>query len=136
MNGRWRKPVAVAALVALAAGAACDGKPPTVVQPLPGVLSATLASPHAEDGALLLRVTGPGPIGDVQGGAGYVVHARPAGDGVRIAVFGNVVPGEVVRFHVPDVHRADAYAVTVVEAAGRDNALRGLHGYAVTVAAR
>lgn len=118
--------------------AACDGKKspnPVTPEPVPGELTLSLSTPHADDRALLLTLTGPGPITGVQAsGSGYTVHARAAESSVRLAVFGRVTNGPVVRFHVPDVEKASLYVATLQEAADPQNALRSsTAGYALTV---
>jgi hypothetical protein len=118
--------------------AACDGKKnpdPVTPEPVPGELTLSLSTPHADDRALLFTLAGPGPITGVQAsGFGYTVHARASGSSVRLAVFGRLANGPVVRFHVPDVEKAWLYAATLHEAADPQNALRSsMAGYALTV---
>lgn len=102
--------------------------------PEAGDLVLRLATPHADDGALVLTVTGP-EIGAVKpAAAGLIVHSRPAGNGVKVAVFGDVAAGPVLRLTVPDVDRVSQYAATVTEAADRANAVRaGVAEYRLTV---
>ena len=134
----FRAAAVLAALALAACGGDGGGKPtPVDPDPVPGQLTATLATPSADDRALMLTITGPEAVtGVTAAGAGYAVFARPAdATTVRVAVFGNIAAGALVRFSVPDVNRAAAYSVSVVEAADPANALRAsLAGYAVTVA--
>jgi hypothetical protein len=131
---RIRNRAGAAALAALALVAACDSAsgPP---KPRAGEVTVRLETPHDDDGALVLSLTGPGPIGAVTAAAaGVVVDARPDGQGVRAAVFGRLEDGDLVRVAVPDVHRAGEYRVRAVQAAGRDNHLRQtVSGYRLTV---
>ena len=81
-----------------------------------------------------MTVSGPGEITNVTGSAaGHQVYSRPSGSGVRVAVFGTIAPGALVRFHVPDTREVDEYSVALTEAAGTDNAVKPLSGYTVTV---
>lgn len=104
-------------------------------EPQPGSLNVVLATPHTDDRALLLTLSGPA-IADVRAGTGgYVVHSRPGADGsVSVAVFGTLAAGPLVTFTVPDVAGAGQYTATLGDVAGADNALRAsVSGYSLTV---
>jgi hypothetical protein len=131
-----------AAALAFSAACSADGgpmePPPPAESPAlePGVLTLRLATPHADDGALLLTLVGPGPITEVAAAAGsaYVVHSRAVDGVTRIAVFGAVAAGDLVRFTVPDVNRAASYSAALLELSDRASALRAsTDGYALTV---
>jgi hypothetical protein len=131
-------------LPALAAGiillAACGDKkgrgitePPA---PVPGVLTLSLSTANADDRAIIVSVTGPGPIGDITAAtADLVLHARSSTAGFKAAIFGTLASGPLVRFAVPDVNKASSYQGTVVEVADSTNALRSVTtGYATVIA--
>ncbi|HEU4556553.1 MAG TPA: hypothetical protein VFS20_01845 [Longimicrobium sp.] len=119
--------------------AACSGDGPSVTPPeppVPGQLTVTLATPNSDDRALQAIVTGPGEITAVESPAtGVAAFSRPTAGGVSVAIFGHLGNGAVLRFTVPDVNRASAYAASVQEVADASNALRpSLAGYQLTVA--
>ncbi len=125
---------ACAALVALTAAlSACD-RPTSSGGPRPATLTVRLESPRADDHALVLSLSGPEAISAVQAASGeYVVFARAAGTAARVAVFGNVKPGDVLRFTVPDGRRASEFTATVVEVIDGADAVAGQSGYRLTV---
>jgi hypothetical protein len=125
------------ALPALAAAAllgACDGgSGPS--DPVPGQLVVRVRTPNP-DRALVVQVSGPGPITAVEpAAAGGAVYGAAGGSSVRVAAFGTF-SGEsaVLRITVPDVTRAGSYSAQVTEAADVGNQLRAtLGGYSATV---
>lgn len=131
MTKRWIRSAGL--LCTLAALAACE-KGPTA--PQPGVLTLRLSAPATEQGALLLSLTGPGTITEITAppGSAHVAHARAAGTTAKVAVFGAIGTGDLVRFSVPDVGQASGYEARLLEVAGPDNSLRSLSdGYSLTV---
>ena len=126
-----------AAVAALGSCGDATGPGEPVDAPAPGELRVRLSSPAPSDGAVLLTITGPAAPTEVTGTqAGVLVHARAAGGGWTVALFGAVSGGEVLRLQVPDVRAAAAYQATVREVAGEDNVLReDLGAYRLTVSA-
>lgn len=125
-------------VAAAAAVLATCGDPPVVPPPKPvaGQLSVRLTTPHSDDAALLVRVTGPTAMtGVVAGDGAYVVHSRAEAKAFNAAVFGDFAAGVVVlKFTVPDVAKFAEYAAALVEVADETNAVRAqLTGYAVVV---
>lgn len=123
-------------LVLLALASACgDGGPTEPAGPVPGVLKIALATPNADDGALLFTVSG-GRVSTVDAATGYQIYtAQPDTMTTRILVTGDIAAGEVVRIHVPDTRSAAAYHATIAQAASRMTfAQRALAGYALAVA--
>lgn len=108
---------------------------PTVPAAVPGTLTARLVSPFTDDGAILLEIVGPAPAADVTAAAqGAVVHARANGNTTRVAVFGSLGSGALVRFSVPDVNVAAQFSAQVAEASDRSSALRAsVTGYQITI---
>jgi hypothetical protein len=95
-----------------------------------------LTTPNADDGALLLTISG-GRVSSVDGAAaGYQVYtAQPDTLTTRVLVTGDIGAGEVVRIHVPDTRSVAAYHATLAQAASRTSfAQRALTGYALAVA--
>ncbi len=115
--------------------AACgDTSGPPV--PKPGDLTLKLVLPASDDRAMLVTISGPEAIGAITAAsAAYTVFGRPAGNNAKVAVFGTLASGPVVKFAVPDVNKSDLYTAAVTEVAGPANELRAqLSGYVVTVA--
>lgn len=105
----------------------------TVRPPVPGVLTVQLTTPHSDDAALVVTVSG-ASISDVGSPSGMLLHVRQRGDTVTAAVFGRIASGEVLHFSVPDVNAAARYVARVVQVADSANAVRGeLSGYGVKV---
>lgn len=131
------------ALVLLAAGCSEGtplGSPVTPPSPPPppaaaGVLSVRLATPHADDGALLLELRGPAVREPTAAQAGWQLFAEQARpDTLRIIVAGDVGDGALMTFRVPDGQDATTYSAVVLEVADRRNAVRStLTGYGLTI---
>lgn len=119
-------------LTLLVAIFACDVNEPEV--PVPSDLVLRIATPHPGEGAVLLRIIGPGLSTVKPVRPDYDVHVRTVEGTLRVAVFGQLVPGDLIRFTVPDMTDAERYTVELVEVAGPDNALRpSLNGYSAVV---
>ena len=115
--------------------------PPPPPQPaapvaVPGTLTVRLVTPNGDDGAIVFEITGPAPATEVTAAApGAVVHARANGNTSRVAVFGSLGAGALVRFSVPDVNAVQQYAAQVIEASDRGSALRAsVTAYQLTIA--
>ena len=121
MRAKRIGPALACAAAAVLAGCGADG-PAGPPPPVPGTLTVTLATPAADDRAILVSVTGPAAPGEVAAGsAGYVVHARASGTTLRAAVFGRLGSGPLLRFAVPDVNRAAEYSATAQEVVDPEN---------------
>ncbi|HET7232953.1 MAG TPA: hypothetical protein VFJ16_23290 [Longimicrobium sp.] len=127
--------IASAALCVIAA--ACgDGKRGVVEPPapVPGVLTVSLATPNADDRAAVLTITGPAAISSVSPSTGIVEHHRTNAGTTRVAVFGALSSGALLRISVADVNQAAQYTVSLEEVADATNALRPtLTGYTASV---
>lgn len=102
--------------------------------PVPGTLTLSLDTPHADDGALLLRLEGP-DMTQVELAAG-TLYLRFLEDqaGLTAVFVGDLTSADMLTFGVPDVERVGSYSATLLEVADRANALRGsLAGYTLTV---
>jgi hypothetical protein len=132
MNRLSLKLVAAVAL-GLMAGVACeeDG----VTGPFPGTVVVTLTTPHADDGALLLTISGGGITGPESLASSNLLFYRALDtSSMNLAIVGNVVSGPLLSFEVPDIGRAAEYTVTLIEVADEENELReSLVGYELTL---
>jgi hypothetical protein len=127
----WRT-VAITPILALlvacgggsSTGASGGNEPAT-----PGWLSVELTTPHTDDGAVQLRITGPA-IAEVAAEPAYDGFGASAGGTADVVVAGAITTGNVARFRVADVNRASSYAVSVVAAARSGTyELRNTSGY-------
>ena len=103
---------------------------------VPGTLTARLVTPNTDDGAILVEISGPTPLTDLATTVqGAVLQSRTNGNTVRVAVFGSLAAGPLVKFSVPDVNKAQQYSAQVAEVSDRANALRAtLTAYQLTIA--
>jgi hypothetical protein len=122
-----------AALVCAAFLAACDPGGPA--RPQPGDLTVAVATPNTDDRAMVITISGPQPPTDVQPATpDYVVHSRIVGSSARVAVFGLIANGPVLKVSVPDLRQARSYTATLVEAVDVRNVPRAsTAGYTVTL---
>ncbi len=146
LTHRARLVTLAGAVVLAACGGGESGKAPTqptpppaqpvVPAPVAGILTISLVTPHADDGAILLEITGPAPAAQLTSAAqGAVVHARANGNTSRVAVFGALGSGALLRFSVPDVNAAPLFSAQVLEASDRGSALRAaVTAYQLTIA--
>jgi hypothetical protein len=118
-----RAPPLLCLLLALASLSCSDI---TGLLPRPGTLLVDLTTPHSDDAALLLHLTGPSiaPASIAAAGTELVFVRSAASGGVNVAVFGTFGAGPLLRVQVPDVNRAREYEVSVIEAADIDNEVR------------
>jgi hypothetical protein len=87
-------------------------------EPTTGTLNVNLSSPNADDGAVLVAVTG-GPVDSVES-AGYTMYsARGRADTVKLIVTGTLPSGVIARIHIPDSRQASRYGARVLQAAAR-----------------
>ena len=136
-KSRW--PVGLVLCAALAASASCgDGDEEGPTGPVAGTLTVTLTTPFPDDGAVLLRIDGPGMTNVTS--AAPTLYSRfletlQGNDDQVTAVFvGDVTSGPLLTFRVPDAGAAASYEVTLLQAADRANQLRAsTAGYTVEV---
>jgi len=124
-----------AALCLLAAACTGDGGVVNPPAPVPGVLTVRLTTPNADDRAAVLTVAAPEPVAGVESAAaGVIAHQRTSGTETKVAVFGPLASGALLKLAVADVNKAAQYTVTVQEVADATNTLRPtLAGYTTTV---
>lgn len=127
-----------AILLALLAVSSCGGDhaPTEPSGPVPGVLNVALTTPNADDGALLLTISGAPVVSVEAASAAYQVYSFiPDTNNVRVLVSGDLATGALLRIHVADTRRAASYHATISQAASRTTfAQRTLSGYSVAVA--
>ena len=108
-------------LVAAAAMLGCGDSPGEVTA---GLAVVSLASPFT-DGAILVRLTGPGFGTPQVAGSGAVVHWRQVSETeIVVAVFGAVSTGTLFRVEVPNLRKIERYQATVLQVADRNDAER------------
>ncbi|MCA9761839.1 MAG: hypothetical protein KC544_01775 [Gemmatimonadetes bacterium] len=99
----------------------------------PGWLTVQLTSPNTDDGAVQLRISGPG-IERVEPQPPFDGVGTASGTTGHLVLTGVIGSGNVARFRVSDVNRATSYSVSTVAAAQRGTfALRNTSGYRATV---
>jgi hypothetical protein len=124
----------IVAMVGLLLGPACSNEP-TDDGSQSGTLYLRLATPLADDGALLFEVTGLPVNGAVAvDGSLRLFTWRPDGSTLVGVVLGAITNGAVVALRVPDIGAAAGYTARLVKVADRQDTLRGsLTGYGLTV---
>ena len=127
MNRAWNGAVALV----LAGALACHEANKPTAPGGPGVLELMLNTPNANDGAVLVDVSG---VVDSVQAAGFTTFSALETGGVRVVVTGNLARGVIARLFVPDVTEADQYIATLFEAAQRTTfGLQDLTGYSLSV---
>lgn len=119
---------------ALAAGlvlSACGGGGGT--GPTAGSLAVTFSTPNADDGAVLMTISG-AEIDSVSFGS-YVGYSRKVNaDSVVVVVAGHVAAGTLLTFAVPNTGAVSSYHAHIVQVAQRSTyAQRSLSGYGAVV---
>lgn len=117
--------------LSLGALAACHGEDKPTDPSGPGVLELVLTTPNANDGAVLLEVTG--AVDSVQP-MSYTTFSSLESGGARVVVTGDIASGVVARLYVPDAASAGQYTGSLSQAAQRSSfTLQNLTGYRVVV---
>ena len=130
---RWTRAFGILYITSAFALVAC-GRDKGPAGPRAGELTLTLTTPFPDDGAILVAITGPG-IGTVRATSdALALHSRAVAGGVRVAVFGDIASGSLLRIAVPDASQASKYSASVIEVSDRANAVRAvLSGYKAKV---
>lgn len=128
--------LSAALLAAWILGAGCGGDQDDIAGPIPGTLVVSLSTPNADDGAIVIRVGGPGGITGVTAqDPGLYLHWVQTGNTVTVVLVGDLAGGGILEVSVPDVGDVGSYYGSVLEVADRSSALRAsLEGYALTIA--
>jgi hypothetical protein len=111
--------------------------PPPPPAPPPGSAIVTLTTPVADDGAVVVRVQGPGLTTLQTASSGYTFYSRLAGEqDARVIVLGNLVGGPMFTFKMATGASAADYTATLEQVASRADALRAAHtNYSLTITA-
>jgi hypothetical protein len=122
----------VAALVAALATISCGDGPTDLSGP--GTLTVRFVSAQPGDAAIRFTLYGPA-ISGIETETDLVLYSfSPNTTTHRIAIFGDLSTGSVLRFDVPDLSELAGYQVQLHEVADGANALRtSLAGYTITV---
>lgn len=126
---RLRLAAALAAgLVLSACGGGGGGTGPTA-----GSLAVTFSTPNADDGAVLMTISG-AQIDSVSFGS-YVGYSRKVNaDSVVVVVAGHVAAGTLLTFAVPNTSAVSSYHAHILQVAQRSTyAQRALSGYGAVV---
>lgn len=121
--------------IALLTGLLLAGCKDAPTGPLSGTITVNLAMANANDRAIMISVTGPEEISNIEAANGaYTLHSRGSGTGFKAAVFGNLGAGALVRFTVPDVGKVGSYTATIVQVSDKGNQVRtDAAGYTLTL---
>ena len=136
MNSRILLPALALTYALFAVSCGDDEEGPT--GPEAGILTVTLTTPHADDGAILFRLDGPG-MTDVSSVAPslysrFLETFAESVDEVTAVFVGDVASGPLLTFRAPDASLVDSYEATLLEVADRTNSLReSLGGYGLEV---
>jgi hypothetical protein len=122
-----KRAISIAVAVAALLTASCDN---STGSSGPGPLSAVLVSPNGNEGAAVLDVVG--SVESVTTPDGVSAYTTPAANGLRIVLVRLDAGTLSMTLKVPDI--SNPPALSVVEVAGPDNALRqSLAGYRVEI---
>jgi hypothetical protein len=87
-------------------------------EPTAGALKVNLVTPYADDGGILLTISG-GPIDSVEGLGNRLYTYRVDANSLRVIIAGELAPGTVALIRVPDTREASQYSAVVSQAAAR-----------------
>jgi len=142
---RWMRLAVVAMLAACGGGGDGPVSPPVVPPPVTpppvtppstksGVLLVTLVTPNADDGGVLIDVTGPEGVDSIVPLGGYEAYRRRNWEQASALLVGAIQSGDVLEVHVRDVSKASQYQVTLRQVASTAFELRSSHdGYSVSL---
>lgn len=119
MNSKKFAAVGLAALMVTCGGDSDNGgTAPPVDMRNPGFVTLTLSTPNANDGALLLTLSG-GVVDSLTASVGDLFFAQTGSTTFRIMVAGTITDGVIGRFWVPDRRNVSQYLASVEQAAVR-----------------
>lgn len=128
-------PLALVVLLVACGGATPTDPTPTPTPPAPaaGWLTIQLDTPHANDGAVQIAVSGP-QVEEVEIETPFDGVATIRNGTAYLVVTGQLADGAIARVRVTDVNRATQYSATVQAAAARQTyALQQLGAYRAAV---
>jgi hypothetical protein len=96
-----------------------------------------LTTPNSDDGAVIVRLNGPGISNVVSSSDANLVYTKPNGEQeARVILVGNLSAGALFTFRMPSGAQPSGYTATVEQVASRTDALRSATtGYQLTVSA-
>ena len=113
--------VVLAVVAASACGESALLPPPSS----PTALRIDLQTPHADDGAIVLTVRGPGLSNVQPGSVGHLAYSRAAStEETRVIVVGDLNAGPLVTLSIAPGHQLADYSATVEQVASRTDVLR------------
>jgi hypothetical protein len=124
-------------LIVAAVTVACDGTPDIMRsgEPQPGRLSVSLLTPHTDDAAIVIEISGTGIANLVAADPAYWLLADQVDETTVRAIVAGELAGTLVTFDVPDVGAAALYTASVIQVADHMNRPREtLEGYALDIA--
>ncbi|MGH7520417.1 MAG: hypothetical protein ACREMI_03970 [Gemmatimonadales bacterium] len=121
-------------LLGAGAAAACaDATSPPV--PAPTAFRLDLATPHTDDGALVIALRGPEISSLEAASPAYLVYSRSGtAQETRIIVLGDLKAGPLLTLRIAPGHQLAEYTATIEQVATRSDALRDqLSGYRLSL---
>ena len=126
----------IAATIA-AVVAACADSPTAPQPPIPGELTLSWITPHADDAAAMIRVVVPSGTTTpsvVAASEGIEIFYRRSADTIFVAVFGELSSQPLVKIEVPNVRRVNEFSAQLIDVADTNDAVRSsITGYALTI---
>lgn len=119
-------------LVLIGLASACERN----TAPVAGLINVSLTTPNGgNDAAILLTITGPAALTNVNAPAGLRLFTQPPPLGTtnRFALTGTIRSGTILTIGVADVNKASAYTATIQQVATAAYQLRALTGYSLKV---
>ncbi|CAN5567201.1 hypothetical protein BH24GEM3_BH24GEM3_07320 [soil metagenome] len=127
-------PALLLAVITMLGVVACDGNSggPTAPTIVNESASVSLNTPNGAEGAVLVRLVGPGYSNIQPANSGYrIFWRRQSEEEVRVLVVGSIAPGPLFTADVSRSSRG-TYTAALVEVAARDDAMReSVAGYSV-----
>lgn len=134
MKPRSSALVALAVIVGACGGDSSNGGTgPPVDRTNPGFVSVRLATPNADDGAVLLTLSG-GVADSLAASVGEMFFTQTGTNTFRIIVAGPLANGTIARFWMPDRRNVAQYLATLEQAAVRGTyEQQDIAGYSLTI---
>lgn len=120
MNPKWTAMAAMAMLLSSCGGDSPNGGTGPPIDPTnPGFVSVRLSTPNADDGALLLTLSG-GAADSLTASVGELFFSETGTNTFRIMIAGPLTNGAVARFWMADRRDVAQYTAAVEQVAVRD----------------
>ena len=119
---------------AVLASLECGGSTELKQEAVPGTLTVILATPSADDAAIMLTVSGPAAPTSVIPRPGLrLFQSGGLGATTHLILTGALTGGPIVTLQVPDVSAASRYHATIQSVSSSTFVLRPVAGYELTV---